>query len=222
MAIQKFRVRLGDGGWCNVEEVRPCIFVLKFANHYDCCMHLLRYEERFECAHFRGKRFRIFDYMRWYASKCAGTFDYPDNWSGFNIRSAEVRAVFRAGIPDPNQYDVGMASIYFACSKRSGGKEFSLIAGEDTAMHHEMAHALYYTERQYRIGMDALLRKVPKEARRVLWAWLKAAGYADERLPDEAQAYLATGMSKMLKTGRKEIQAARAPFIRFFREHEKI
>src|SRR5271169_3540658 len=100
MAAQKFRVRLGGGGWCNVEEVRPCIFVLKFADHYDCCMYLLRYAERFECPQFRGKRFRIFDYMRWYASKCAGTFDYPDNWSGFNLRSTEVRAVFSAGIPD--------------------------------------------------------------------------------------------------------------------------
>jgi hypothetical protein len=223
-STREFRVGLGDGSQCRVEEVRPRVFVLRFADHYECCMHFLRYQECFEsaCGRFRGKRFRIFDYMRWYAGCSGGSFTYPDNWAGFNLKSTHVRRVFRIGIPDPNHYDVGMANIYFACSERARGARFYLIGGEESALRHEMAHALYYTSRRYHAATDALLRRAPARALKALWRWMQEAGYADAVLPDEAQAYLSTGLSKTLKIGRKEIQAARAPFVRLFREHEKL
>jgi hypothetical protein len=50
-------------------------------------MTFLRYQEFYESPSkkFRGKSYKLLDFMKWYASENDGIFTYPRDWAGFNF-----------------------------------------------------------------------------------------------------------------------------------------
>ena len=72
----------------SLTKVQDKIWHLTFDCRYDLSMHFLRYQEFYECPNskFRGKKFTIFEFMKWYSFKYSdGCFEYPIHWAGFNI-----------------------------------------------------------------------------------------------------------------------------------------
>ena len=86
-----------------IERLYPGIYHLNFAEHYDLCMHFVRYQEYYEGPEHREKIFTLLDYMEWYAEEHGkGGFTYASDWSGFNVPDWVLHQVRNADIPDLN------------------------------------------------------------------------------------------------------------------------
>ena len=218
-----------------LEELYPSIFHLQFANHYDACMHWLRYQENYESPKFRNKIFTLLEYMEWYAKnqcewkKTKGKkkvpvqmFSYPGDWGGFNVPSYVFDRLTRDTIPDWNGYDVFMHAIVKAI-KSLGHEKFYLIgtvAGRNAERYldHEVSHGLYYVNDTYRDeaqyifynNTNVLVCQVVRE-------YLTEQGYCNEVVVDEAIAYFATGLPDKLKKS-ESCKKAQGPYRRLFKK----
>ena len=181
-----------------VKEVRPGIFHFDFKNNYDLCMHFLRYQEYYESPSpkFRGKKFEIFDFMRWYSLKTGrGIFTYPDDWNGFNLPGNIIKDVWDLSISDKNIYDYEMLQAWSKCNAQANGKPFYIIGtvGKD-ALDHEIAHGLFYLNSEYQKQMKALVKGLSPEIRKEMNTNLKNLGYTPKVYVDETQAYMSAGL----------------------------
>lgn len=184
-----------------IKEVRPGIFLFEFNNHYDMCMHFLRYQEFYESSspRFRGKSFEILDFMKWYTKKYGnGSFTYPNDWNGFNIPGDTIHKVWQLGINDRNIYDYEMHMAWKECNARAGGKKFYIIGvvRGNKALSHEIAHGLFFLNRGYKKEMVKLVKELPDSIRKNINEALKKLGYTPKVYVDETQAYMATGLTE--------------------------
>lgn len=230
-------------------ELIPHVYHLDFDNQYDLAMNFLRYQEYYESPEWHKKIFTLVDYMEWYSkTQCERKdkknrplrmFSYPADWSGFNIPSWALEEVLPK-IEDWNRYDDFMSTVYDLIKKTEGEHPFYLIGtyaggatdddpSGETILDHEVAHALFYTNRDYRVKVRRLLREWDSpvanlnghkgeeldSARDVL----KSMGYHETTVEDEIHAYCATGLCDELKgvVSKKEMK----PFQKLFKEFKK-
>lgn len=189
-----------------LHELAPQIFCAKFEDAYDLAMTFLRAQEYYESASadFRGKSFSIHDYMRWYAkNQGRGVFTYPKDWGGFNVSSDTINQILKPGfIKDWNYYDDELKAIFLEAKAASTNKSQFYIIGtmKDDArtLRHEIAHGLYFTNLEYRAKMDWATSMNSTQSQ-AMFAILRSMGYAEVVLRDEAQAYLATGLTSQME-----------------------
>jgi len=185
-------------------------------------MLFLRYQEYYESTNnkFRGIPFKIFDYMEWYVKhNKKKSFTYPEDFVGYNIPSEIIfECLFSIPKNDNNNYDFEMELICDKCNKASKDKPFYLIAGADTTtFKHELAHGLWYTNIRYRLEMIELLNNLPTNIKLDCYKKL-SKHYTKEVLPDELQAYMATGLSGSIGF-LKTISSHRKKFVKVFNEY---
>ena len=214
-----------------VKQVFPKIFCVTVDDDYDRAMLFCRYQEFYESPtkKFRGKYFSWAEYMRHYKDFWKkDTFTYPIDWSGYNIPSHIVEG----GIDTFNketEYDVIMNDIYYFCENyplryNKPRTDWYLIGASSKdlrTMDHEIAHGLYFTNKNYRLQMLVLLTSIPKKTMDKIDKKLIKMGYVNDRkiLDDEAQAFLSTGLYNGLDI--KEIKKYEKPFIKIFKEYTK-
>ena len=185
-----------------IKEVRPGIFLFEFSNHYDMCMHFLRYQEFYESAspQFSGKAFHIFDFMKWYSMKYGGgSFTYPNDWNGFNIPGNTIFDMRNQHlIPDKNFYDHEMYDAWKECYAKVGSMKFYIIGvvKGNSALSHEIAHGLFYLNPEYKKEMKKLVGGLDPTIRKTINEGLKKLGYTPKVYVDETQAYMSTGLSE--------------------------
>ncbi len=215
-----------------IKEVRPRIFLFEFTNNYDMCMHFLRYQEFYESpsSKFRGKSFEIFDFMKWYSlSFGKGSFTYPNDWNGFNIPSKIIFDLWnKHNIPDKNIYDYEMIQAWRECNAKLYEKtelpvnDFYIIGvvKGNNALNHEIAHGLFYLNKQYKKEMTALVKALPNDIRDSINQGLKMLGYTPKVFIDETQAYMSTGLTEAfgkVDQWKKE----REPFETLFKKYSR-
>lgn len=226
-------------------ELIPHVYHLDFDNQYDLAMNFLRYQEYYEGLEFHKKIFTLVDYMEWYSkTQCdwktkkkgpGRMFSYAADWSGFNIPRWALEEVFPK-IEDWNKYDDFMHTVFNLIKEKEGDRVFYLIgtyAGGASAkdpegeaiLDHEVAHALFTVDRDYRIAVYRLLTLWDSEpghkgeelesAKEVL----KLMGYHKTTVVDEIHAYCATGLCDDLKgvISKQETK----PFQKLFKEFKK-
>jgi len=208
-----------------IKEVRPRIFLIEFGSRYDLAMYFLRYQEYYESPspRFRGKSFKILDFMKWYSETYGGgVFTYPNDWAGFNIHGKLISEVIAAGIPDPNEYDKVIAETHNNCLSLSGGQDYCLIGsdkgkGSRGVIRHEIAHGFYHLDSVYRKEMMELVRGLDGKYRRALCMKLRECGYPPKTYMDEVHAYLSTGLPKSFpKAGKRS-----KPFEKLYNKYYK-
>lgn len=220
-----------------IKEVKKNIFLLQFSNDYDMCMFFLRYQEYYESPSkkYRGKSFKILDFMRWYSMKFgSGAFTYPTDWSGFNIPDYVVDGVFALGIPDPNDYDRQMWDVYASCKKKAAGGKFYIIgvaddtASTSSALPHETAHGFFYIHPEYKKHMTKLVKAMAPELREAMNKYLLKVGYTPQVFVDETQANMATSEDFTTGAGRHwssetadKLMEAQKPFVTLFKKYMK-
>ena len=207
-------------------ELVPHVYHLDFDNQYDLAMNFLRYQEYYESPKWHKEIFRLVDYMEWYAKNQCGLknkkgrparmFSYPADWSGFNIPRWAMEEVFPR-IEDWNKYDDFMQTVFKLIVADEDEHPFYLIgtygggaigpndSEDESILDHEMAHAFYYTDKEYRAAVDLLLAQWYHDqghageeldsAKEVL----KLMGYHKDIITDEIHAYCATGLCDELK-----------------------
>lgn len=219
----------------SIREILPHVYHLHFESGYDLAMHFLRFQEYYESPKYHRRIFSLTEYMEWYAKDHEGSFTYPTDWSGFNVPSWVLQQVREATIPDLNSYDLRMFTLIDWVEEREHPHNYYFIgtssAGyrgdedEKDVLDHEIAHALYTVNPEYREKALALLREwnsAPGHegceldtAKMVL----KDMGYHESTVEDEIHAYCATGLCDELE-GVISKQESK-PFQKLFREYKK-
>lgn len=188
------------------KQILPHIYHIHMDLCYDLAMHFWRYQEYYESPSFKGRIVSLIDYMETYAkSEGKGVFSYPDDWSGFNVPSTILIEVSEADLPDLNKYDIKMRSLVTAIQKKEKGHPFYFIGtcGDDEylkeTLNHEIGHALYFFDEEYKEVMDQLIENMPKKNYNGLWDGLLEMGYHIAVVEDEMQAYASTGPEDEIK-----------------------
>lgn len=204
-------------GYYKVAQLSKAGLWLVTTDHlFDLGMLFLRVQEFYESPNpdYRGKSFRLLDYMRWYCTTQSDekSFTYFSDFEGFNIPSDELEKAMLLHNPDPNNYDLAMSQIYAEVKTRQKGP-FYLIGARGTDMPvlaHETAHGMFYLMPEYRAKMTKLVEELPEFGE--IAGFLQKDGYSDHVMVDEIQAYLATGLYADLM----HLEHIRHPFMKVF------
>ena len=194
--------------------VKRKIYAVKVEDSYERAMLFLRYQEFYESPYkqFQGKHFDVWEFMNQYRKDRGTYFTYPGDWSGYNIPSDSfnkcIKGVFDVKV-NTTPYDQHMFDIKWAITedlKNYGpdpSKEKFYLIGVDRIkgdiMDHEIAHALFYFNAQYRKEMTTLVKDLPMRKYNGLTNILLDLGYRKKVVVDEIQAFLSTGLSGGMK-----------------------
>lgn len=179
-----------------IKEVKPDIYAVLVKDKYDRAMLFCRAQEYYESPSpkFRGKVFSIWDYMKWYHKRYGRGFSYGDDWSGFNIPLKVINECYYRLKSFETPYDFIMSDINTEIYKTSSnGYVIGCGSTNCDTFKHEVCHALYYTNKDYKKQMDALTKGLPKKYYDKFKENILQMGYASKVVDDEIQAYLQYG-----------------------------
>ena len=184
-----------------IKEIYPGLYFIKFKTQYEVALTFLRVQEYYE-SQFKdiyNKYFPLEDYMDNYAKRY-GNFTYLSDWNGFNIPGdiyIEWADLFW-NYPDMLNKEINLFNKIRPIIKKKKSK-FYLIATADTkgVLNHEIAHGLYYLNKNYRNRINKFLN--PKtQFYKTFKKELIKIGYNDNVITDEIQAYSVTSSIKTL------------------------
>lgn len=194
-------------------KIIPGVFHVKCKSPYDLAMLFVRAQEYYECPNpeIKGQYFKMNDFIEWYSAKNdMNEFTYPVDWCGFNIPDYAVRQAIDGAfkIGDSNEYDHTMLEIIKSCELSN--MKFYLVGTMEvefrkinirSTIAHELAHALYYLDSEYRQTMLELNLKIKEQ----LTPNLLNYGYHEEVVDDEIQAYMISGLSQLILDQENEL-----------------
>lgn len=167
-------------------EIMPRIYHAACKDQGELAMTFLRFQEFYESPRFRGKVFTREEFLAWHATS---GLDPYEEWDGFNV-PGWVWRVFAHGSFDP----LTPAEQSLVDQTRQIQEPFYVIgtAPDDTnTMNHELSHALYYLERDYREQvLNILTAAGGADGFPALRDFLKSQDYSDAVMLDEIHAYL--------------------------------
>lgn len=204
-----------------VSKVLEKIYLIEFKDHYDLTMHFVRYQEYYENPQFKSRQFELIDLMEWYSKTYGnGVFTYPKDWAGFNLPLDIMFEVHNLGIKDPNRYDRLMLSLAEKIKAESGEGTYIIgISEVSTALDHEIAHGLWYTNLEYKTKMSDLINNLPNKITKHINKYLTDTCYHPDVFDDETQAYMSTGLVEKINT--KEIRGHMRKFKKVFKQYYK-
>jgi hypothetical protein len=188
-----------------LKEVRPRVYSVVIKDSYDRAMTFCRVQEFYESPSkkFRGKSYSIWDYMKWYSDTFGG-FTYARDWGGFNIPLKSAINCYDKVKEDLTPYDIVMKEIVgkieLSMFDKKSKRDYNayIIGSEDSegdTFRHEMCHALYSIDKNYKREMDELTSSIEERHYKFFSNNLLEMGYALQVVPDEIQAYLSTSNS---------------------------
>lgn len=188
-----------------IKEIKPDIFAVVVKDDYERAMLFCRVQEFYESPgiFFRDKKFSIWDYYRWYSKEGSGSFSYPKDFVGFNLPLVVAKKCYEINELE-TPYDIEMYKIVNSLYK--SGRRSYLIGVDslkNSTFRHEMAHALYYSNLEYKSEMDDLTRGLSEFNISKFKKNLKSMGYCSSVLKDEIQAYMSTEVNKKVARGIK-------------------
>ena len=179
-----------------LKEVKPGIFAVIVPNDYDRAMLFCRVQEFYESDSklFNGQDFSIWDYIKWYSEKNKGLFTYTKDWNGFNVPfSVALNCVI--GTEEETPYDKIMQEVLdkiLLTENYYGSYIIGTKLDKGITFKHEMAHALYYTSKDYKYIADKLTSTIPLKYYSIMSTNLLNLGYDKLVIDDEIQAYMST------------------------------
>lgn len=140
-----------------------------------------------ECPKFKGQIFTLGQYRKWYSDEFGGWTGYVD-FHGHNIPSSSLEP-FWAGEFDPLTEE---ESFIVELLRHKSKPHYVIGTFQDSRSDvedHELAHALFGTNEQYRKKVTELITKYNKELKPVKDMLIKM-GYHVDVFVDEAHAYV--------------------------------
>jgi hypothetical protein len=156
-------------------------------------------------------------------------FTYPDDWAGYNIPSNVVEKANNIFNKD-TEYDQIMNDIYFHCAidsqnKNDGTRRDWYLIGASSkdkgTLNHEIAHGLYYTNKEYKKNVTNLVENIKQNHYEKLKKKLVKMGYVNDKkiIDDEIHAFMSTGLYNGLDT--KELKIYEKGFKSNFKKFTK-
>jgi hypothetical protein len=187
-----------------VEEVLPNVDQFTFKTQYEACATFMRLQEFYESKFrdIKGKYFTLEHFMDRYA-RDTGNFTYTSDWGGFNI-PGHVAKHFFSTFKSNILLEKELRLKELLKHRLKTNEPFYIIAlygdtPNEQYLNHEICHALYYLNKDYKLETDKLVRKLPKDIKRIMVAWLKDNGYVRSVITDEINAYLSTSSEGSLR-----------------------
>jgi len=179
-----------------LKEVRPNIFAVVVPDDYDRTMLFCRVQEFYESDSdlFKEQDFSIWDYMKWYSEKNKGVFTYTKDWEGFNL-PFKVALNCCIGNDEKTPYDKVMQIILDEILLTDNPADAYIIgvkSDKGSTFKHELCHALYHSNKEYRSLADNLLNEMPLNSYNSMAINLLKLGYDESVINDEIQAYMMT------------------------------
>lgn len=192
----------------NVEKFKDLpIVMLTYKSQDELARAFVRVQEFYESPAFKGTVFTLGQFREWYAAK-HGTWSYYKDWNGFNVPS-KMFDLFIRGTFDPlSEEEQRLIKIV----KYIGDGQYVIATHKnapDDVREHELAHALYACDRQYRSNVeryfkehtDSVIESIAQaevgtrpyafKSLDRLEAKMRELGYADNVVRDECHAYMA-------------------------------
>lgn len=185
-----------------LKEIRSNIFALVVPDGYDRAMLFCRVQEFYESpgSQFRNSKFSIWDYFSWYSKK-SGCFSYPTDFVGFNLPLVVAKKCYQVNDKE-TPYDQLMCDIIDKIFV-NGMRQYLIGTNslKNSTFLHELAHALYYTDMDYKAEMDEITSSISRPNMTKFRKNLRSIGYCSEVTKDEIQAYMATEINKKVTKG---------------------
>ncbi len=189
-----------------LERVARSIFHVRFPSYRYLGRAFARVQEYYESPEFRGKTFTFQEFKDWWTENSAlgrksGRFNYSSNFTGFNIPSYVLES-FLGQFEDLLPEEKTLIELF----SRKLGQKFYIIGtrknGSPRTLKHEIAHGLYYINKDYRKKVLNILRKLsPKDRKKIDKYLIKNNGYHKAVLADERHAYLMTESQELKAAG---------------------
>lgn len=195
------------------EILIPHVYLFTFDTQYDLCMSFVRMQEFYESDSnkFRGKYFTLEKYMDYWSKKFGkGVFTYTKDWNGFNLPGKKLwewEMLFDCKKEDIREIESdlihkinGFVLKEFGSYQSTFYDQICVIGihtegDKDEAeiiKNHELAHALYCLNPEYKKSCDKLLKTIPNEENIKNEVVLLSMGYCKKVIKDELQAYYST------------------------------
>lgn len=175
-----------------INTLTPEIFLITFPNQKELTFTMCRVEEFYEAAsdNLNSKVFTWPEFIDNFLDD-AGNIDYFSGWSGFNV-PGYVFLDWERTFQDKSRLELELVQI--VNSVRTGPKFYVIatIEGDGSVENHEIAHAMYYVNDEYRASMQLLNEALAKDARELLIKGFVEMTYGENVHEDELQAYLST------------------------------
>lgn len=177
-----------------ISEIYKDIYHVDGDDQVELASTFLRFQEHYESPKFRDKIFTLEEFDKWYKG---GVEAYVNYWQGFNIPSS-VLFEFYCGKFKNITHNERMLLNYFG---RTFGK-FYIIGTyrkegekESEELRHELCHALYTVDEDYRKAVDRILNTA---SFKWLERWLTKVGYHKCVHLDETHAYMSSDYYDLL------------------------
>jgi hypothetical protein len=158
--------------------------LIKASSQKELAKTFMRFQEHYESPVFKNKVFTCGQFKEWY-STTYGADTYAQDWSGFNFPSS-VLLPFKKGLFDPlTKEEKSLLKLF-----KYRHDEFYIIGAQDSSvLKHELTHALYFSNLEYRKNIDEIFLKHHKELSKVI-RYIINKGYHKDVVYDELQAYI--------------------------------
>ena len=182
------------------------ILFFEFKTQKDMALTFFRVQEFYESKNdnLLNKSFSVFDFIEESMDK-NGYLDYFYFWSGFNVPGH----IFKKWMDydhGPNYFThLEYKLLAEVIDNVDVNDKFYVIATkkkDKITFDHEMAHAFYYTDDQYRFQMDSvtyIIKTNHKHEYKKICKSLSKMGYNEIVYDDEIQAYFSTEKKKNLE-----------------------
>lgn len=210
-----------------LEKVSPQILHFKCSTRKELTFTFGRVQEFYESPfqHIRRKRATLFDFINAYTSD-DGKFSYFSDWSGFNFPDN----VYRLWIKLHKSDLTPLEKIFVQQLKDSvTTRKFYVIGtfGENVALDHEIAHAMYYLNSGYAARAISIIEDfLDPDVFDQMCDALEKMGYDSSVFTDEINAYLSTStpafLKKRFKLTVKQVDPARRMLGQLFSKYNNM
>lgn len=205
--------------------ITPQILLIDMGTMYELGSLFIRMQEFYECPNikFCGNYFTLDEYMDWYASTQAEKkFTYFEDWAGFNIPGRSLIAfwnlfIAKEGKLRPKEMEFFALIKDFIWNNDGNFCVIGTFAGRHDILEHELRHAYYYLNEDYRRTCDDIFKAMPESVRQAVTLSLLDMGYSATVVPDEAQAYFGTETHASIKDVFSNIPTDLAPWVDKFK-----
>lgn len=197
------------------------------AKKFDLAMIFFHTQEYYENKKYKNKDVDLFELMRHYADDNDGVFSYADDYVGFNVSSDILnRFLGSRGSNCLDPYTETMVRInatildkYHVDGVVNDSQKYYLIgtiAGDTDTFKHELAHAFYNLDNNYKKEVKKLVKSLPKFTVKRMYKLLGEYQYHKSVFDDEINAYcIGSAPSDIEKALKKHRKAFRLLFNRF-------
>ena len=197
-----------------ITKLKEGICIIRTLKQQDIARMFMRPAEYYENPVHQGKLgTTVKQIQAWQKKQSKGKYCYEDVWAGFNM-PAKVWEEWHSGSVQLcgqgkfsfNRYEKELIKALLGNKSELDSIAYiiGVYGGEKSkwmkaTLMHEIAHALYYTSKEYKRNSIKLLKTIPLSFRKEAFKVLAKMGYASSVLNDELQAYLSTGLGRKLR-----------------------